>query len=84
VVERFLARELGPEGRLQSAAENARAIGRILTGLPDVLSTLERAARLYEERGAQDETEARADKRWRALTLAVALAALAIAVVAAL
>jgi ubiquinone biosynthesis protein len=51
VVERFLARELGPEGRLQSAAENARAMGRILAGLPDFLATLERAARLYEERG---------------------------------
>jgi ubiquinone biosynthesis protein len=87
VVESFLARELGPEGRLQSAADNARAMGRILSGLPDVLSALERAARTYGERGlrldpasieAIGQAEARA-RRAERLALLVALGAVALA-----
>jgi ubiquinone biosynthesis protein len=84
VVERFLARELGPEGRLQSAAENARAIGRIVTGLPGFIETMEKAAQTYAERGltldpASVEAIGRAEARARRaewLALLVALGAL--------
>lgn len=56
VVEAFLARELGPEGQLQSAADHARAMGRILSGLPAFLSTIEHAARLYADKGLKLDT----------------------------
>jgi ubiquinone biosynthesis protein len=78
VVERFLAKELGPEGRFQSAADNARAIGRIITGLPGFIDTMEKAARLYVERGthpgdkAGDKPE-RVGRRLLEIALGVAL-----------
>jgi ubiquinone biosynthesis protein len=78
VVERFLAKELGPEGRLQNAAENARAVGRIVAGLPGFIDTMEKAARVYAERGltlnpqsAIARAEARARRaEWLALLVA--------------
>ena len=88
VVERFMARELGPEARLQEAAEGAAELGKVVAGLPGFLKTVERAAALYAERGlrldpasveAMAEARARSSRAeklaWAAVGVALALAA---------
>jgi len=88
VVERFMARELGPEARLQEAAEGAAELGKVLAGLPGFLKTVERAAALYADHGvrldpesvtALGEARARAGRAeklaWAAVGVAAALAA---------
>lgn len=57
VIERWMAHELSPEARLQSAAENAASLGRALAGLPSFLQTVERAAGTYAERGLKLDPE---------------------------
>ena len=69
VVERFMARELGPEARLAEAAESAAELGKVVAGLPGFLKTVERAAALYAERGLKldpDSVEALGEARARA------------------
>jgi ubiquinone biosynthesis protein len=57
VLEHWMAHELSPEARLQSAAESAASLGRVITGLPTFLRTLEGAAAAYAERGLKLDAE---------------------------
>lgn len=57
VLERWMAHELSPEARLQSAAEGAASLGRVVAGLPTFLRTLEGAAAAYAERGLKLDAE---------------------------
>ncbi len=65
VVEEWMQSKLGPEGRIQEAAEGAAVIGRLMGGLPEMLARAERTAHMIEgmaEGGGlkldQDTTEA--------------------------
>ncbi len=57
VLERWMAHELSPEARLQSAAESAASLGRVLAGLPTFLRTVEGAAAAYAEHGLKLDAE---------------------------
>ena len=90
VIERFMTKELGPEARLQSAAEHAASVARLLGDLPGVLRTMERAAAAYAERGlaldpasieALGRAEARASRAER-IALVLGMAALAVLAIA--
>ena len=41
--------KLGPEGRIQEAAEGAAVLGRLVGGLPELLARAERTAHMIEE-----------------------------------
>lgn len=86
VLERFMARELGPEGRLQTAAEGAATLGKIASHLPALLAGVERAVSHYASRGltldpqtveALAEAQARAGARGRLERLLLGLALIA-------
>jgi len=49
VLATWMAERLGPEGRIQDAADGAAALGRIVTHLPDFVDHAERTARLLSE-----------------------------------
>lgn len=49
VLAAWMAERLGPEGRIQDAADGAAALGRIVTHLPDFVDHAERTARLLSE-----------------------------------
>ncbi len=49
IVAKWIAERLGPEGRLQDAADGAAALGRVMTHLPEFIDQAERAARLMSE-----------------------------------
>ncbi len=49
VLAQWIAERLGPEGRLQDAADGAVALGRIMTHLPDLIVQAERTARLVSD-----------------------------------
>jgi ubiquinone biosynthesis protein len=49
VLASWMAERLGPEGRIQDAADGAAALGRIVTHLPDFVDHAERTARLLSE-----------------------------------
>lgn len=45
VLRQWLESKVGPEGRLQDAVKGAERMGRLMSDLPDLLETAERAAR---------------------------------------
>ena len=49
VVEEWMQARLGPEGRIQDAAEGAAVLGRLVGGLPELLARAERTAHMIEE-----------------------------------
>ena len=49
VVEEWMQAKLGPEGRIQEAAEGAAVLGRFVGGLPELLARAERTAHMIEE-----------------------------------
>ncbi|MGI9481080.1 MAG: 2-polyprenylphenol 6-hydroxylase [Hyphomicrobiales bacterium] len=49
VVRQWMEQKLGPEGRLQDAAEGAAVLGKVMGDLPDVLSEAGRAAHMLGE-----------------------------------
>src|SRR5262245_22881101 len=49
VVRGWIEARLGPQGRLEEAAESALTLGRLVTSLPEVLSEAQRAAHLLSD-----------------------------------
>ncbi len=49
VVRSWIEAKLGPQGRLEEAAEGALSLGRIVTSLPAVLSEAQKAAHMLSE-----------------------------------
>jgi ubiquinone biosynthesis protein len=49
VVEEWMQSKLGPEGRIQDAAEGAATLGRLVGGLPELLAGAERTAHIINE-----------------------------------
>jgi ubiquinone biosynthesis protein len=49
VVREWIETKLGPQGRLEDAAEGAMSLGRLLTTFPEVLSEAQRATHMLSE-----------------------------------
>jgi ubiquinone biosynthesis protein len=88
VIEEWMERQLGPEGRIASAAENAVVMGRVLTRLPQFFDSVEQAAAHATQHGLRldaetareiGEAEARASRSGR---MALWIAAVALVVIA--
>jgi len=79
-VERFMRRELGPEGRVRDIFRDLERIQTSLVALP---ATLERLTEAAERMNAPDDASAPARRRWLA-GLAIAVAAASLAVLATL
>ena len=52
VVEEWMRSRIGPEARIQDAAEGAAVLGRLVGGLPEFLAVAERAAQTLNEAAA--------------------------------
>ena len=89
VVEEWMQSKLGPEGRIQEAAEGAALLGRLVGGLPELLEGAERVAQVMAAGGGirldRETSEAIAEsqvRQGRTGRIALWIGALALVVIA--